>query len=100
MKKLSPEITSSIKRMLTVIREEIQEDLLKWSVFVPVEEFYSDEEILKIIPFTAHEFLFLTRGLRVDKATIIEWFNWGLFIEILPNVIEYTLRRMTIRKAN
>lgn len=98
MKKLSQQTAKQVKRVLPVLRNEIEEELTKWDEYTPSEEFYSDQKVIEVLPYTTHEYLIIQRELKVDKETLIEWLNDGLFIDILPKVVSYTLRRLTIKK--
>ena len=97
-KKLSPAFTKQVKKMLPKLRKETEEELAKWGNYIPGPEFYADEKVLETLPFAAYEFLSIGKHIRVDRRTLIEWFNDGIFRDILGGVICHALRRLALKK--
>lgn len=95
MKRLSPAIIQQIKEMLPKTRREIKRELFKWNEYIPNDEFYSDKEVIASLPFAAYEYLIILRDVRIDKPTMIQWLNEGLFKkETLNRVLAHTLRKL------
>ncbi|MDE2026240.1 MAG: hypothetical protein KGJ07_07135 [Patescibacteria group bacterium] len=98
MKKLSSAITEQVKKMPPEIRKEVKEELKKWDTYKLGEEFYSDEVLIKTIPYSTYEYVLLAKRIRVDKSTVINWLNSGLFNEdMLEKVIAHALRRLILK---
>lgn len=96
-KKLSPTFIEEVRKLLPEMRKETQEELKEWGKYNYSNDFYSDDTLVKLLPFAAYEYINIAKRIRVDKLTIIEWLNDGLFHEdILKKVIAHALRRMVI----
>ena len=89
---------AKIKLRLPELRQEAKKDFGKWEEYTEVSNFYSDEKVIKALPFAAHEYLLISRELRVDKMLTIEWLNLGLFDEFLDKIIVHALRNVALNK--
>ncbi len=97
MKKLSLTITKQVIQLLPEMRKETQDELKTWGKYDFGEAFYSDDKLIKVLPFSAYEYVRLAKRIKVDKSSIIEWLNDGLFNEeTLKKVIAHALRRIVI----
>jgi hypothetical protein len=98
MKKLSPKMIVKIKQRLPELRQEAKKDFGKWEEYTEVSDFYSDEKVIRALPFAAHEYMLINRDLRVDKMLTIEWLNLGLFDDWLDKIVIHALRKVALRK--
>jgi len=97
-KKLSPDFTEEVKKMLPELRKETEEELTQWGEYVPGGAFYNDEKVVEALPFAAYEFLWLNKKMKMDRKTVIEWLNEGVFKNMLDKIICHTLRKLALRK--
>ena len=97
-KKLSPGFTEEVRKMLPRLRKETEEELVRWDKLLPENEFYADEEVIKVLPFSAYEYLRIGRNIRVDKRTAIEWLNDGIFNTVLDIIVCHALRKLALQQ--
>ncbi len=100
MKRISPKMVAKIKQKLPELRNEAKKDFGTWEEYTEVSNFYSDEKLIKMLPFAAHEYLLINRDLRVDKMLTIEWLNLGLFDEFLDKIIVHALRNVALNRKS
>lgn len=99
-KKLSPTFTKQVKGMLPKLRKETESELTRWGDYVPGDLFYLDEKVMETLPFAAYEYVYIGKKIKLDKITVIEWLNDGIFNALLDEVICHALRRLALKKTN
>ena len=98
MKKLSLDVIKKVEQKLPELRSETKEELEKWGERNLDDAFFSDAKVLKAIPYSAYEYVLLAKRIKVDKSTIIDWLNDGLFDDdMLEKVIAHTLRKLALK---
>jgi hypothetical protein len=97
-RKLSPAFTEQVKKKLPVLRKETETELAAWGEYIPHDAFYDDKKVIETIPFAVYEFLWLNKKMKMQRKTIIEWLNEGMFKNVLDKIICHTLRKLALKK--
>ncbi|HSY76625.1 MAG TPA: hypothetical protein VK890_07200 [Bacteroidia bacterium] len=98
MKKLSSAIIKKVEQKLPELRSETKEELEKWGESKLDDAFYSDAKVLKTVPYSAYEYILLAKRIKVDKPTVMDWLNAGLFDDdMLEKVIAHALRKLALK---
>ena len=95
--KLSKKVIDEVKSILPELREELLIEFKKWQpAYIACPEFYSDEQVLAMIPYAAYEYIILAWNIepgRIDKDEAIKALNGKIFNDIYK-ITAHALRRI------
>jgi len=96
--KLSRKTRQEIKRLLPELREVVKKEFVHWDRYQAHDGFYSDENIIEILPYAAYEYILLSWAIEAHTITIqsvVEALNNKLFQD-LRRIICHALRRIAL----
>ena len=97
MAALSKKVIHEVKSILPELREELLLEFDKWRpTYMACPEFYSDEQVLAMIPCAAYEYIILAWNIepgRIDRDGAIKALNGKIFNDIYK-ITAHALRRI------
>ena len=95
MKKLSNELSKQLKANLPDIRKKLIVELSNWEDYSTGTNFNSDEKLFKLLPSSAHEYLFVCKKINLDKESAAYWLN-NMPFDYIQYIAMHALRRLAL----
>jgi hypothetical protein len=100
--RLSKKVINQVKSISPLIRNELLSEFERWgSCYVTCPQFFSDETLLKILPYAAYEYIILAWNVepsRLNKDAAISALNGKIFKDI-HKITAHALRRIACINA-
>jgi hypothetical protein len=103
MKTLSRKTIEEVKLILPEVRKKIKLELAAWGKYPIPEAFYSDEQVIEILPYAVRDYIILSLHVdpqsHIEPDKVIDFLNTRL-LESLPVIISHALRMLAIPRNN
>ena len=99
--KISKEVKEEVKKLLPELRLEVMKEFKHWTKYKTNDDFFSDEKILEILPYSAYEYILLSWGVEPSRITItsvVQALNNKLFRD-LRHITCHALRRLALKHS-
>lgn len=96
---LSKAVKEEVRKILPELRKQVSKEFTQWVRYEANDYFYSDEEVIETLPYSAYEYILLSWGIEPDRVTIesvVHALNSKLFGD-LKQITCHALRRLAMK---